>query len=323
MKNKNYLNKELFSRRVFFRNDDLRNEFFAKLKTRFGNWTKLRNKFNIYKSRLERFRNSAISIPYGTFIDLISYFSEEDKNYFLNKVILKDKHWGRRKGGISTYKHHKYIFEKGRKIGAEKTSNSSKYSFKLDIPLTTRLCELIGAFIGDGFANKYGGSYMIQYTGHSKLDKEYIVKTNSNPIITEKDNTIRLTIYSKEFYTLLTKRFKFVPGKKAYTVTMPQEIINSKGPKLINHCIRGIFDTDGCIFTDKRKAYKSPYMRIALNMKSKNLMSQLHSLLLNQGINSTITENLDRIQINGFENCKKFIEKIGFSNKRHLDKIKF
>ena len=64
-------------------------------------------------------------------------------------------------------------------------------------------------------------------------------------------------------------------------------------------------------------------MRIALGMKSKELIKQVNELLLRQGIASTMTKNLDKLQINGAENCRKFVEKIGFSNRRHLDKIKF
>ncbi|MBU0628807.1 MAG: hypothetical protein KKC75_06460 [Nanoarchaeota archaeon] len=329
MKNKKPLKNELTSRRVFFKNDNIRNEFFNKLKIQFGNWTKLRKQFNIYKSKLERIKNGIYSIKYSLFLNFLEYFNETDQKFFQQQIILKDRGWGRSKGGISTYKRHKYIFEKGRKIG----SMQSRYHFSINTPLTPQLCELIGAFIGDGFTNRYGNIYVIQFTGNSKLDKEYIVKTlkpiikeisqDSSPIITEKDNTIRLTINSKEFHNLLTRRFGFVAGKKTYTVTIPNEIIDSGDKELINRCIRGIFDTDGCVFRDKRKSYKLPYLRIALHMKSKNLVNQIHSLLLNQGINSRITEDIDIIQINGVENCKKFIEKIGFSNKRHLDKLKF
>ncbi len=333
MKNKKPLNKELLSKRVFFKSKEVRNQFFAKLKTRFGTWVNLRKKSSIYKSRLECFRNGTVSIPHYKFLELLNHINKKDRESFLQKIIFKDKNWWRIKGGISTYKKHKDIFEKGRILGCKK-AKESKYHFKFDMPLTPQLCELIGAFIGDGFTNSYGTMYMTQFTGHSILDKEYFVKTliphikmispNSNPIIRKKDNTLRLTIYSKEFYNLLTKRFKFPPGKKTYTVVIPDEIIKCNNIKNIKFSIRGVFDTDGCVFHDKRKIYKKPYLRINLTSVSPVLIKQIYNILKELDLIPKITTNYNKhiIQINGVENCKKFIEKIGFSNKRHLDKIK-
>lgn len=333
MKNKKSLNKELISKRVFFINDNIRNEFFAKLKTQFGTWKELRNYFDIYKSRLEKLRDGNISIPYSTFLDFLSHLNTDDNNFFNKQIFLKDRNWGMIEGGLATYKKHKYIFEKGRKIGA-KSAKRGRYTFQFNMPLTPQLCELIGAFIGDGFTNKYRNMYMIQYTGHSKLDKEYIVEIlkpiikeispNSNPIITQKDNTIRMTIYSKEFHSLLTKRFRFPSGKKSYIVTIPDEIITSKDQKLITNCIRGIYDTDGCVFYDRRKSYKKPYLRVQLGTVSIYLMNQVYNILKDLNLNprTYINDKKHVIQINGFENVNKFIKEIGFSNKKHLDKIK-
>ncbi|MBI2655207.1 LAGLIDADG family homing endonuclease [Candidatus Woesearchaeota archaeon] len=334
MKNKKSPSEEFLSKRILFKNEEIRNQFFAKLKTRFSTWNNIGKSFNIYKSRLECFRNGNISMPYSTFLTFLNYLDKQDREFFLQNVILKDKNWGRVKGGISTYKKHKHIFEKGRMIRPKKFKHTNKYQFKFDMPLTPQLCELIGAFIGDGFTNKYGHIYMTQFAGHSTLDNEYFVKTlvlfikmispNSNPILTKKDNTLRLTIYSKEFHKLLTERFKFAAGKKAYTVTIPDEIINLKDSKLINLCVRGIYDTDGCIFYDKRAIYKNPYIRINLTSVSYALINQVYTILKNLNLNPRVNANYNKhvIQINGLQNCKKFIEVIGFSNKRHLDKIK-
>lgn len=49
--------------------------------------------------------------------------------------------------------------------------------------------------------------------------------------------------------------------------------------ELVRATIRGIFDTDGCVFIDKRKSYKLYYPRIALQTVSKDLYNQLVSYL--------------------------------------------
>ena len=217
-----------------------------------------------------------------------------------------------------------------RKLGSQ-IAKIPKYHFNFDMPLTPELCELIGAFIGDGFTNRYGRVYVIQFTGHAYLDREYHTKIlmacvkgispESNPILTTKENTLRLTINSKELHYLLTKRFKFPAGKKTYSVVIPDEILKADS-LLLKRCIRGIFDTDGSVYLDKRDAFKVPYIRIGLEMVSKHLMRQIYDILRRFEINATITSDFRKIQINGVKNCKKFVETIGFSNQRHLGKIK-
>ena len=103
---------------------------------------------------------------------------------------------------------------------------------------------------------------------------------------------------------------------------IPNEIIEFKDSRYLDRCVRGVFDTDGCVFLDKRSSYNKPYLRIGLQMESKNLIQQIYSILLDRGINARINSDSRRIQINGVENCERFIKIIGFSNKRHLDKIK-
>jgi hypothetical protein len=241
---------------------------------------------------------------------------------------------GCRKGGLVTYSKHKSIFEKGRKIAIQRNKErreaSGLYHFPLNTPLTRELSELIGAFIGDGFTNMYAHHYIVQFTGHASLDQNYMTGHIAKFIldvspkikfrIGKKDNTMRLTIYSKEFHQLLTKRFLFPAGKKSYTVTIPDEILKAE-KSILHACVRGIFDTDGCIGFDRRKTYRQPYMRIHLDMKSKKLIAQLVKILQEEGIKVTVTDQGERIQINGSEQVFLFVEKIGFSNERHLKKI--
>jgi len=328
MKNKNLLNKKISEQRAVFKDKDTREKFFSELKQEFDSWKFLGDHFKIYKSRLENFRNGSISIPNNTFIEFCKILNEKSRQSYSNNIILKNEKWGRSKGGKITYEKHKDIFEKGRNIASE----NNTYHIDKNIKITSDLCELIGAFIGDGFMNKYGSQRIIQITGDLKLDKEYYQNTlipiiknispKSNPALKYKDNTLRLNLYSKGIYELFTQRFKMKSGKKVYTITIPAEIIDSGNYELINSCLRGIYDTDGCVAFDNRKSYAKPYIRIVLHMKSPELIKQIYKLLINQNIKATITQNIEYIQINGIEECQKFVQKVGFSNTRHLNKIK-
>ena len=133
-----------------------------------------------------------------------------------------------------------------------------------------------------------------------------------------------VTFHSKQLFYVLIKRFCMPKGKKVYTVKIPEEILKDKN-KLI-YTLRGIFDTDGCIFVDKRKTYKKLYPRIALQLTNKEIIEQINlaltSLNIKSGISKKTRGNAYTIQINGFKETKKYIDIIGFSNKRHLDRIK-
>tara|TARA_Y100000310_G_scaffold316827_1_gene369009 strand:- start:25 stop:1029 length:1005 start_codon:yes stop_codon:yes gene_type:complete len=330
MKTKNLSTRELHSMRVLFKSDAVRKNFFADLKCHFGTWKGVGNKFNIYKSRLELLRKATISIPYVLFLEFLSVLDSKEIKSYTSQIILKDRYWGCRKGGITTYERHPELVQKSRIKGA-RSPKRNYYSFPMNMQLTAELSELLGAFIGDGFTNKYGRTYVVQFTGHAKLDNNYLSKKlfnlvkkicpNARPILRKTDaNTLRLTINSKELFYLLTKRFKFPAGKKSHTVVIPREVVESDQTVLSN-CIRGIFDTDGCVFVDRRETYSKPYIRIALDMRSKRIIKQIHSLLNELGIHSTVAREHRLIQINGFKNCEKFVRRIGFSNLRHSDKI--
>lgn len=212
----------------------------------------------------------------------------------------------------------------------------------LDTPLLEDLCEFIGILIGDGcisgFIKKSGKSqYHISITGDSKLDKVYLTKTVSrlvenlfkvkaNPCFRTNSNTLVLNIYSKNLFDLITSRFDFVPGKKSKTAKIPNEIMFSN-KNLQYRTIRGIFDTDGCFFTDKRPNYKTPYPRIHIVTISKTLFEQILTILskdfkISKSTVDTKWNKRYNIVIYGHINLKKWMVLIGSSNEKHLLKIK-
>ena len=127
-----------------------------------------------------------------------------------------------------------------------------------------------GVVIGDGFTNKYDHHYLVQITGDKKLDENYysailqpLCKTIFDvpaKITTTKD-ALRLSIYSKALFEMLTIRFDIPAGKKCYTIMIPEEIMSAEN-KFISATLRGMFNTDGGIGFDKRKCYKKPYIRV-------------------------------------------------------------
>jgi len=203
------------------------------------------------------------------------------------------------------------------------------------IELNEEICEFIGAFIGDGYMSLMGKkNYVVGVSGNKVLDEDYlknrlipIVKKyfpKSNPHLRYRtdENTIVLLIYSKELcHFLMELGFNF--GPKSRTVTIPSLIICKEN--LMNATTRGIFDTDGCFFIDKRKNYKKPYPRITLQVASIPLIEQLETYLSKNFSLYVDKSNRDgkrnTLEIYGYQQLERFLKQIGFSNKRHMSKI--
>jgi len=49
-----------------------------------------------------------------------------------------------------------------------------KHSFDINLGLSTKLCEFVGAFIGDGFTRQYHNHYLTQFTGDARYEEEYL-----------------------------------------------------------------------------------------------------------------------------------------------------
>lgn len=210
---------------------------------------------------------------------------------------------------------------------------------KLVETITPQMAELIGAFIGDGnlsLAGRTRSTLSLSFYGDATLDRDYFENILSKTIsslfaITPKlyfrsdSNAIILNTYSKSV-GLAMQSFGFKPGSKTYDVQIPNEIIRTKN-EIIFATIRGIFDTDGNFFVDRRKIYKKEYPRITLRTVSRPLFEQLKTILENHFSlycqeQKTPTGPSYHIVVYGNAQVEKWMQLIGSSNQRHLTKIR-
>lgn len=203
------------------------------------------------------------------------------------------------------------------------------------ITLNKEICEFIGAYIGDGYLAHYRNrQYIIGISGDKTLDEDYL-KNYLLPLIKRNfpatkpklyyrndENTLMLRIYSKELYGVFIG-LGFDVGKKSRNIRIPDEIL--KNELFMNATLRGIFDSDGCVFLDKRNAYKKPYPRITLQLSSPKLIDQLEEYLSRNFKLYVNKSNRDGyrnyVEIYGRMQLETFLKQIGFSNKRHLNKL--
>lgn len=322
--------------RVFFESDELREAFFLEVRkiTNESSWNALALKLDIPRSTFQKYQYGKSTIPKKVFNHLCSFLPIKRKQYFQQNTGIISNTWGQRKGGRITARDHPEIFSQGREIAWNtKQEKAPVYLVNKNQALSEELCELIGALIGDGYISLHG--YKFELTGDYKLDKQYyhtrmlpICKKcfDITPAITRYRTCIRLRIYSKQLCELLNKRFQIPYGTKSHIIQIPTEIMNAN-TRFKQAVLRGMFDTDGGVMFDKRESYNVPYVRIAYTSVSKLLIQQTSELLHQLGVSHGITKRKVspcwRIQINGVQNVKMFLLKIGFSNSRHTNKVDY
>ena len=330
--------------RIIINDDSVRKEFFQLVKLSLNeNWVEVGKKYNILRQTFDRYRSGKTSIPEELFEKLIEFLQNKDRKRVELHLKKIPNNIGQVIGGRKAYRKNFKEFEKGRIKGLlaiKKYQNSGlgKKQIKFsEIKLTENLCEVIGAFIGDGFFNSYNNrTYQIEFSGDSRYDLKYyqekiiptiknvVPSVNPHILKVKNKNCIRVIFYSKELFILLKDYFGFNPGPKTHNVVIPEKIIDSGNENLINSTIRGIFDTDGCVFFDRRSGYKKPYPRICLQMCSKQLIEQIYNHLskhFNMSKKENISRNIGILEIYGHSQMKKWMSLVGFSNKRHLDRI--
>lgn len=198
--------------------------------------------------------------------------------------------------------------------------------------LSDAFCEFYGVLLGDGCLSRYKiqGKYIrrtIGITGDSLVDKkyytEYLLKLMNNlglnPYVRFRKScrVIAVFISNKSFFEFL-ESLGFPIGKKKDRLKIPNRLLelpwNKK--KLI---IRGVFDTDGCIFAKKHENYRYPHIAIASATPS--FLNQLNLMLKEQGYVCYI--NGKDLRVRGIRNVKKWMEDIGTSNPKHAHKYEY
>lgn len=331
--------------RIGFVSDDSRKNFFLEVRNVSGvkSWDALAKLFNICRSQFQSYQYGKTLLPEKLFNKTLGLLSEEKQDYFLNQTVAKPANWGMIKGGINNYKKNseKIIAQLRKGFQRKVESGWPSKPVDLNMPLSEELCEFIGAVIGDGYIDGYldktGRShYHIGIIGDSELDREYhlgklskIVKdlfdVKTRPYFRKDARALQLNIFSKQIFKLLTERFGFPTGVKAHIIKIPDEIMASE-ERFIFAAIRGIFDTDGNVFIDKRKIYKEQYGRITLRTISQPLHDQLKEFLKKyfsfySSVIKTEHAPTRQIAIYRREQIEKWMHLIGFSNQRHLTKI--
>ena len=199
--------------------------------------------------------------------------------------------------------------------------------------ISRELCEFVGTVIGNGNLWTDGSRYRVELTGDPKLDEEYFCHLSaiSSRLFEKKPYLMRVRqrglrwrLQSKDAYSLLIE-LGLPSGKgKSHKVTIPEAILQKEW-SLTKWTIRGIMDTDGTIFFSK-KTYGEPiYPTIELRTCSPKLAEQMDKLLSQQSFRVRTRGNERdgfQVALYGTAMLRKWTTEIGFSNPKHINKLK-
>ncbi len=289
-----------------------------------GKQKQLINEFRIERELSWRELCDLLNIKYGR---LITYFSETSLidcktynkldpkgNYLKYLLCEKDENWGKKKGG----------------------DNSNGSTKKINIPNDSdELAEFYGAMLGDGNSHRtcyYNsrqdkrGTYAIRIVGDSRLDKEYLLDY-LKPIIERlfgivvrkrvfsNKNVIYIEAHGKKLVEFLESK-GFIPGNKITNqLEIPQWIKNNT--KYLKACLRGLYDTDGSVY----KLTNQNSHQICFTGVNQTLTNDVRNSLLKLGVNCSKISKKD-LYITKKSELRKFLKLVGFSNNRHLKKVK-
>lgn len=185
-----------------------------------------------------------------------------------------------------------------------------------------KLAEFVGCMIGDGHIGTRNNE--ISITGNKILDLGhffYICKLcetlfgiTPKVYVHKKTNVSKIKFYSKEVRCFLNK-LGLSRGKKVKSnLKIPKIYFLDK--ELLKPCIRGIFDTDGCICRHRKN---DPMIEIdSYNKKLReSILKGLKSL------NFKVSVSGRKIYIYSKRDIIKFFDEIGSKNTRHTIKYMF
>jgi len=204
---------------------------------------------------------------------------------------------------------------------------------KIKLPgLSEELAEFIGIIAGDGYLFKKNNRGF-GIVGNPKKDMPYFLKIqkmiknlfNKEIKIYERSNGLRIVAYSNDIFDFLTKEYGLPFGAgKCYKISIPEKIFSDKDRT--NAFIRGIVDTDGSIFMSNKPGSPN-YPSIEITTTSQILASQIKEHLVKQEFRVAkiwTFKSKDkliayRVPLNGKQNVKLWLDKIGFSNPYKLE----
>jgi len=306
-------------------------------------WSLFADKVGVHKRTLNDWKREEYSMP----LNIVKKISRIAKVEIPEDIKVKEPFWyvykGAKKGGklgaiacIKKYgsvggdpeyrkkKWHEWWECKGKFIDRDIFKRKPIKKPRKD----TELAEFIGIMLGDGGI----GPNQVQITLNNRDDKEYIkfvcqiIKKlfNRTPSISKYSDCLasKIVVSSMDLIDYLIELGLKRGNKIKQQVDIPSWIKRNKQYRIA--CVRGLVDTDGCIFTHRYKVNGKPYdyKKLSFKSSSKPMITSVYRILENEGIKPRIARNNVDLRLESIEDMRRYFKIFKSHNPKHLKRYK-
>jgi hypothetical protein len=200
---------------------------------------------------------------------------------------------------------------------------------------SAELAEESGWHIGDGSMNFYNGRGLYQLRGHIQDDREHYIKRIKPLFKKTYDLDISLRnmpstgvfgfqLWNNDLVNFKHKKLLMPIGKKL-DYAIPKKF--KENFQLKTSFLRGLFDTDGCIYIEKKRG--KPYPRADIKISCEKVSKDVLEMCLSLGIRTTRYvwkrkeknwRTIYEITIRGTTMVNKWMEIVQPANSKHVNK---
>ncbi len=325
-------------KRVKFQNG-MQKKFLMDSKTKLNlSWKELANKLNVNLSSLSKsYLFELCDLPYSLFNRTILILNEKEEDSLERyKAVVKKQDFiiGRKVLGEQKkiFSEIKITFKNNNLNLDCSKIEYSRYDISRKIKFPTKmsedLAEEIGMHLGDGFLSSYRYDYRLK--GNPADEREYynnyikpLYKKLYNLDIFPKkyEYSFGFEIRSKALWQFKSKVLGIRTGDKN-EIYIP-ELLKINNLPILCSFIRGLFDTDGCLYFRSNYGYKKYYPTITLNLASPKLIKDVGEILSMLGFQPNIYfyKKYSTIRLNGINSLTRYEKLIGWRSEKNLKRI--
>ena len=326
-----------FPKRVIFCPGIQRQFLLSAAKSSKLSWSLFADKIKVNKRTLNDWKREKYSLPFT----VLKRISRVAKVKIPNDIEIRQPFWSSKKAGEVA---GRLVYQKYGIIGGNpeirkqrwlewwnKTGrfNPNKYFIAKEITIpkkNTELAEFVGIMMGDGGITKR----QIVVTLNHKTDRLYSIFVKNiikklfkikPSIYSRKDESVVSIVVSRTRLVAFCKSLGLKVGNKLrQNLDIPGWVKKNKSFKVV--CIRGLVDTDGCLFKEcyRIKKKKYCYPRLSFASSSKRLRSSVFKILEELGFSPKIRNNR-YVQLENREDIVKYFNLVDTNNPKHKSKF--
>ena len=298
-------------------------------------WIELSIKLKVNINTLSKaYLYELCDMPYELFKKIILLFKLNEKDILRKynailkkeKVVIGRKVLGEQKTILSKIKIT--FKEKNTKLDISRI-NYSRYDVlkKIKFPdqINEDLAEEIGMHLGDGFLSSSRYEYRLKGNpADEKLYYDNYIKPLFKKLYNLEINPRKYTqsygfeLKSKALWEFKSRVLGIKTGDKN-SIKLP-DVIKVNDYKILCALLRGLFDTDGCLYFRSGYGYQKYYPTITLTLASQKLIKEVGEIMLMLGFKPGIYFYKDHatIRLNGISSFQRYEELIGWSSQKNL-----